>query len=86
MPSLAIYALIIINKIKTLEENLEMNHRLLRAIFLSLFLCCYLGVAGCVTTSGPAATAPAATTPSYNAPSQSDPDFWNMWESEHGLG
>jgi hypothetical protein len=63
-----------------------MNHMYLRALFLALFLCSYLGVAACVTTSGPATTAPAVTTPSYNSPSQSDPDFWNMWESEHGLG
>ena len=63
-----------------------MTHMYLRALFLALFLCCYLGIAACVTTSGPVTTTPAATTPSYNSPQQTDPDFWNMWESEHGLG
>jgi hypothetical protein len=59
-----------------------MNHRYLRAIFLSLFLCCYLGVAACGTTSGPVK----AVDPSSFTPQKTDPMFWDMWEDEHGLG
>ncbi len=61
-----------------------MNHTYLKVLLMSLLLCCFLGVAACATTSGPAAT-PAPAAPSYS-PQQNDPMFWQLWENEHGLG
>jgi hypothetical protein len=63
-----------------------MNHRYLKMLIMSLLLGCFLAIAACVTTSGPATTAPVSPTPSYQSPQQSDPIFWQMWQSEHGLG
>jgi ABC-type glycerol-3-phosphate transport system substrate-binding protein len=62
-----------------------MNHNYLKVFFISFLLACFLGIAACVTSSGPATTAPAAPVPSYS-PQHNDPLFWQMWENEHGLG
>jgi hypothetical protein len=59
-----------------------MNNKYLKVFIISLLLGCFLGIAACVTTSGPVTT-PAA--PSYS-PQQDDPMFWQLWESEHGVG
>ena len=62
-----------------------MNNKYLKAFIISLLLCCFLGVAACVTTSGPSGPAGTPAAPSYS-PEQNDPLFWDMWESSHGLG
>jgi hypothetical protein len=59
-----------------------MNNTYIKALAIPLLLSCFLGIAACVTTSGPVTT-PAA--PSYS-PEPNDPLFWQLWESEHGLG
>jgi hypothetical protein len=63
-----------------------MKNKYLKVCISSLLLTCFLGIAACATSSGPTTTAPVSPTPSYQSPQQNDPIFWDMWESEHGLG
>jgi hypothetical protein len=62
-----------------------MNNKYFKVLIISLLLSVLLGVMACATGGGPVApTGPS--TPSGGYPTPSDPEFWKLWESSHGLG
>ena len=60
-----------------------MNNNYFKVLMFSLLLTCLLGVMACATGGGQP-VAPSA--PGGNYPTPSDPEFWKLWESSHGLG
>ena len=61
-----------------------MNNNYFKVLVFSLLLTCLLGAMACATGGGGQPVAPSA--PGGNYPTPSDPEFWKLWESSHGLG